>query len=174
MRPTGEPSSVVTDQADARHMLNDELRDIDDRLLAMVDAYEEKPSAIDNSVLNAANRDVDIEAAITEAYRIMKDRVYANESLLRGDNDVWEAFKEQQDEFISFYKAALKALETYTEVLKSYRLVQGDATQRPHHGDLELIRQDKHAQVEERNRCIEALTDFQGKFSAMLTILFSS
>jgi hypothetical protein len=172
MTPTGDPhSSVAADQLDDRHKLNSELRAIDDRLRAMVDAYQEKPSAIDGDVLHATSRDVGIEATITETYRMMKVRVYANDSFLQVDKDLRDAFKEQEHEFVGFYKAAIKALETYAEVLETYRLVRREAETR--RGDLERIRQDKHAQVEERDVCIEAISDFHGKFSAMLTVLLS-
>ena len=102
----------------------------------------------------------------------MKAGVYAKDSFPRIGRNLWEAFKEQEDEFVGFYKSAIKALEIYTEVLQTYSLVRGEAALQ--HGDLEGIRQDKHAQVEERNECIEAISDFHGKFSAMLTVLLHS
>ena len=175
METTDDPySTVAAGQADARHKLNDELLQISERLSVMVDAYEEKPSTIDIDILNATDCTVDIEAAITKVYRVMKTRVYAEDSPLRADEDVWEAFKEQQDEFIVFYKSALKALDIYKEVLQAYSLVQGKARRRPRHGHLERIRQDKHAHVAERAGCIEAVNDFHSKFSAMLTVLSSN
>ena len=139
----------------------------------MVEVYREKPSTLDSSVLDATYGDADVEATITEAYRVMKTRVYTKNSPLRADNDVWEAFNEQKDEFIGFYRSALRALETYKEVLAAYSLLKCESQLRPQHGGLERIRQDKHAQVEERDWCIEAVSDFHGKFSAMLTVLYA-
>ena len=101
----------------------------------------------------------------------MKTRVYAEDSPLRADHDVWAAFEEQKDEFIGFYKAALTALEIYREVLQTYSLVNTAAGPRPQRGDLKRIQRDKQVQVAERTGCIEAVGDFHGKFSGMLTIL---
>jgi len=56
-------------------------------------------------------------------------------------------------------------------VLRAYSLMKGDVGPRLQRGDLERIRQDEHAQVKERAGCIEAISDFQSKFSATLTIL---
>ena len=41
----------------------------------------------------------------------------------------------------------------------------------PQPGDLDRIRRDKHVHIEERDACIQALTHFQGKFSAMLAVM---
>jgi hypothetical protein len=137
----------------------------------MLEVYEENPSAIDSGLLSTVGRAVDVRAAVTDAYRIMKTQVYAEDSPLRADHDVWAAFEEQKDEFIGFYKSALTALEIYREVLQTYSLVNTAAEPRPQRGDLKRIQQDKQVQVAERTRCIEAVGDFHGKFSAMLTIL---
>lgn len=174
MVPTGDPGTgVVVDQVNARR-LNDELRELDERLRVMVETYQENPSAIDSYVLDITNRAVDVKATITEAYRIMKTRVYVDDSALRADNDVWEAFEDQKDEFIGFYRSALKALEIYRVVLQAYNHVQCEAGPQPQHGDIEHIGQDKRAQVEERDGCINAVSDFHSKFSAMITILYAS
>ena len=151
--------------------LDAKLRDIAGRLQAMVEACQERPSAIDYIVLDPADPTMDIETMICDVYRIMKTYVYAKDSPLRIDIDMWEAFKEQEDEFKEFYRSALKALETYREVLWAYRVVKSDVGFRPQRGDLQRIQQDKQAHVEERDSCIEAVADFQGKFSAMLTAL---
>jgi hypothetical protein len=175
MEPTGDPySTVAAGQADARRKLSEELLQISEWLSIVVDAYEEKPSTIDIDILNTTDCAVDIKGAITKVYRVMKTRVYTVDSPLRADEDVWEAFKEQQDEFIGFYKSALKALDIYKDVLQAYSLVRGKARRRPRHGHLERIRQDKHAHVAERAGCIEAVSDFYSKFSAMLTVLSSN
>jgi hypothetical protein len=164
---------VATGKADARRKLNDDLREIGERLRIMVDAYQEKPGIIDGDVLNDTDHASDIETTITEVYRIMKTYVYAEDNPLRVDDDLWEASREQKDEFIGFYTSALMALETYREVLRAYSLLKGEAGLRPQRGDLERIRQDEHARVKERARCIEAISHFQGKFSATLTVLCS-
>jgi hypothetical protein len=174
MTPTSDPGTgVAADQANSRQ-LNDLFHLIDARLGAMVEAYQEKPSIIDSSVLDATGDSMNVEATITEAYRIVKTHIYAKDSFLRPASDVWEAFNEQKDEFIGFYRSALRALEIYQEVLAAYSLLHCKAKPEPQHGDLAHIRQDKHAQVAERDRCIEAISDFHGKFSAMLSILYAA
>jgi len=155
------------------HSVRDELLRLDKRLKALVDTFEEKPNAIDSGVLNITNRAVDIEAAITEVYRTMKSRVFAEESPLRADNDLWNAFSEQRDEFILFYKSALNAVETHREVLQYYFRVKDEAGLRPRPGELEAIRQDQHAYLGQRDECIAAVSNFWRKFSAMLTDLRS-
>lgn len=171
----GNPGSgVAVDKTDARAKLHNWFDEIDERLRSMVDVYQEAPSAIDSDVLRSTNCVMEVEAAIIKIYRIMKSCVYTKDSLLREDDDLWEAFKEQQDEFIGFYKSALHALESYKHILPIYNVTKDKVTIWPQYGDLELIRQDKHTQIEERNGCIEAVSDFCGKFSAMLGILHSS
>jgi len=164
---------AIADYPDVRYKLNDELHELDARLQTMVDAYQEKPSVIDNAILDNTSYAVDVDRVITEVYQIMKTRIYAQDSPLRADTDVWEAFKEQKDEFIDFYKSALRALETYREVLQAYNLMNREASPLLQRGDLERIRQDKRTHVEERERCIKAISEFHGKFSAMLVILFT-
>src|SRR5215813_1298452 len=174
MASTANPGGgLAVSKAGACRKLNDDLREIDERLQAMIDTYHEKPSLIDGDVLNATDHVSDIEVTITEVYRIMKTRVYAENSPLRVDDDLWEASREQKDEFISFYKSALMALETYREVLRAYNFMKDEAGLKPERGDLERIRQDEHTQVNERAECIGAITDFQGKFSATITVLCS-
>lgn len=156
--------------ADVALQLNEELRKAEARLRVMVRAYEEKPSAIDDAALVPIDRTTSVEAAVTGTFRLLQERVYAEDSLISADPDVWEAFCDQRDEFVSFYRSALTALETYREVLNAYRATRRrSAPFRP--GDLERIRRDKHVHVEERDACLEAFSDFQGKFSAMLTVL---
>lgn len=172
MTPKGDLSNGLdADQVDIRLYLKEELCGIDKRLHAMVEAYEEKPSSIDDGVLNGTDEAVSVEAIITRIYRLMKTGVYSEDSPLRADNDIWEAFNEQKDEFIDFYKCALRALEAYKEVLHIYSLINDEAKRRPQHGYLERIRRDKLVHVEEREKCIDAVSHFHGKFSAMLTIL---
>jgi hypothetical protein len=168
---TDPGSGVATDLAVARDKLKTELRELDDRLGAIVDVYEEKPKAIDAGGPGAASSAADVEAMITVVYRVMKTRVYAEDSPLRADIDMWVAFREQKDEFIDFYKSALRALETYQEVLRVHGLMKTDAGPRPGRGGLERVRRDKRIQVAERDGCIEAVSDFHAKFSAMLTVL---
>lgn len=164
---------AAVNMAGDRRKLNDDLRELSERLEVMVDAYQEKPSVIDDDALCITDHASDIETTIIEVYRTMKAHVYAEDSLLRADDDLWEAFREQRDEFIAFYNSALVALETYREVLRAYSLLKGEAGPRPQRGDLERVRQDEHARAMERAQCIEAISDFQGKFSAILTVMFS-
>jgi hypothetical protein len=173
MAPTAKAVGVVAAkrEADARRKLNDDLRGIGERLRFMVDTYIQKPSVIDDDLLNTTERAPDIEATITEVYRIMKTHVYGADSPLRADDDLWESFREQRDEFIYFYKSALMAIETYREVVRAYSLLKGEIGPRPRHGDLERIRQDEHAHVKERAECVEAISDFQDKFSATITVM---
>lgn len=153
---------------DPRHSLKEEFREIDERLRAMIDGYDEKPSLIDSGVLSAARNTVNVEAAISEAYRLMNARVYADNSPLRADGVVWRAFGEQRDEFITFYKSALRALEAFKNVLLAYNDLKNKPLRR---GELERARRDEHVLGGEREACIEAVTNFCRKFSAMLTIL---
>jgi hypothetical protein len=155
----------------ARPKLNCDLRELGERLKVMVDAYQEKPSVIDDEVLSVTDRPSDIETTMIEVYRTMKAHVYAEDSPLRVDDDLWEGFREQKDEFIGFYESALVALETYREVLRAYSLLKGKDGPRAQHGDLERIRRDEHAHARERAQCIETISQFQGKFSATLTLL---
>ena len=169
MAPTGHSNDRIGEvQKDARHMLNYDLREIDERLRVLVEACQEMPSAIDNYILDSA---MNFETTIVDAYRIMKASVYAEDSPLRASSDVWEAFIEQKDEFLAFYVSALKALEVYKEVLLAYNRFRGMSKSSPEKGDLERIRQDKRTHVDERQECISAVSDFQGKFSAMLVAL---
>jgi hypothetical protein len=163
--------SAAADQQAERGKLENDLHALDERLRRMLDVYEENPSAIDSGLFNHAGRLVDVQATITDVYRIMKTRVYAENSPLRADHDVWPAFLEQKEEFIGFYKSALAALEVYREVLWTYGFGKTAAESGPQHGDLRRIQQDKQVQVAERADCIEAVSDFHGKFSAMLLVL---
>ena len=156
--------------ADTSHEVREELRKADERLRAIVRTYEEKPSAIDSVILGITERTTSVETVVTGTFRLLQARVYAKDSPMRSDRDVWEAFREQKDEFIGFYKSALTALEAYGEVLQAYCAVKRKSVP-PQPGDLERIRQDKHVHLEERAACIEAISDFQAKFSAMLAVL---
>jgi len=150
-----------------------ELLGLGQQLEALIDRYEEKPSVIDVGFLDTAGRAGDVEAMITEIYRVMRNRVFADESPLRVDADLWRAFREQQDEFLEFYKYALNAVEVHKEMLRHYRLVKDEARLRPRHGDLEGVRQDSRAYMAERDECITAVSNFSAKFSAMLVVLRS-
>jgi hypothetical protein len=156
---------------DARRELNSDLGAIGQRLQTMIATYEEKPSALDGDILEIKNHESGITAAIAETYKIMNNRVYSEVSPLRADDDLWEASKDQKGEFIHFYRSALMALETYQKVLKAYRMLDGEHGPRLHRGGLERMQQDAHTQVKERTRCIEAISDFEAKFAAMLSVL---
>ena len=151
--------------------LKDELLKLDERLRELVDAFEEEPSAIDSGVLGNNSCSGEVETAIMGVYRLVKGRVFSEESPLRVDDEVWEAFKEQQDEFMEFYRCASRAVEIHKEILQYYGLVKDVARLRPRHGDLKRIRRDKCAYMTERDECIAAVSNFFDKFSAMLTAL---
>jgi hypothetical protein len=155
--------------ADTNQQIGAELRKADERLRAMIRRYQESPRILDGVILAADDRDTSVEAAVIRTFRLLQARVYPEDSPLRADHDVWEAFREQRDEFADFYRSALTALESYREVLEAYRAVK--RTPAPlQRGDLERIQRDKHVHVKERDACLAALRDFQGKFSAMLAV----
>ena len=154
---------------DADRKVREELWEADERLRALVRAFEDKPSTID-AAMNTADRAVSAEAAVIGTFRLLRTRVYTEDSPLRSDVDIWEAFCAQQEEFARFYRSALTALEAYREVLHAYDTIKRRSAP-PQPGDLDRIRRDKHVHIEERDACIQALTYFQAKFSAMLAVL---
>lgn len=164
VREVGRVAAVASQEA------REELRTADERLRAMVRDYQEKPRTLDSAIFATFDRATSIEAAITGTFQLLQTRLYAEGSLMRADRDIWDAFREQWDEFADFYRSALTALEAYREVLEAYREVKCKSVL-PHRGDLELIRRDKHVHIEERDACLAALREFQGKFSAMLMVL---
>ena len=147
------------------------LRDLDERLGAMVQVYEERPTAFDSAIGYPGGNGMHPEEAVTEVYRLMRNGVFAADSPLRANRSLWDAVREQRDEFLHVYKSARRALEIYAEVLRVYRLLQPAPDALPAPGGVERVRQDKSAQVCERDRCIEAICDLHGKFSALLTVL---
>ena len=161
---------AATEQTAGRKLAG-ELHRLDERLRAMLDVYEEEPSAIDAGFLSDTDRAMDVGTAIGDTYRIMKTRVYAEDSPLRADRNAWAAFEEQKGEFIEFYKSAVSAVEIYREVMRAFRRTKMTAEPLSRRGDLKSVQEDKHVQVAERAVCIEAISDFQGKVSAMLTSL---
>ena len=98
--------------------VKDELLRLDERLKLLMSQFEETPSAIDNGLLTPSRSAPGIETVITQVYRTMNDRVYSEQSPVRVDDDLWEAFHQQRDEFIGFYKSALNAVEMHKEVLR--------------------------------------------------------
>jgi hypothetical protein len=147
------------------------LRSFDRQLRIMVETYEEIPRAIDEALGDAADNVVNPEKVVIELHRLMRTSVFAEYSPLRANPNLWDAFVQQQDEFISFYKSAYSALEIYAEVLQAYSLRRLTEEKPSKHGGLEKICQDKSVQVRERNSCIEAIGYLYGKFSAMLMVL---
>jgi hypothetical protein len=168
MTSAPDPSGDVV--PDARHALKEEFREIDERLRAMVEMYNEEPSMIDSGATSDAPPRVNVESAIKEAYKFMNARIYAADSPLQkeGEIEIWRAFGGQRDEFIGFYRSALMALENFKDLLSGYNELKA----RPlNHGDLKARADDGHAFRNERLACIDAVTDFYGIFSAMLTAL---
>jgi hypothetical protein len=131
----------------------------------MLDTYEGKPSLFDKAVLETSNRAISVEEAVTEIYQTMKSRVYTEDSPFK-DTEVWEPFRRDKKEFIDFYQSALNSLEVYREILQDYNLLS-----RPQLGEIERKGHDKHAHINERMACIQAVQNFHGKFHALLDIL---
>ena len=73
----------------------------------MLNVYEENPTAIDSGLLSTTGRAVDVRAADFGAYRTMKTRVYAEDSPLRADHDVWAAIRRAEGRIHGFYKSTL-------------------------------------------------------------------
>lgn len=165
-RPGDGPGVRVGTGQDVREAL----RKADERLRAMGRAFEEEPSAIDGAALNYTCRVMSLEEAVTGTFRLLNDRVFAEDSPIRSDGDAWEAFRDQREEFIGFYRSALNAVEAYREVLLAYCAVKR-RYRPPQPGDLQRIRWDKRVQLEERDACLQAFTGFQQKFSAMMVVL---
>jgi hypothetical protein len=165
-RPVDGPDVRVGTVPDIREAL----READERLRAMVRVFEEEPSAIDGATLNYTGRVMSLEEAVTGTLRLLNDRVFADDSSIRSDGDTWEAFRNQREEFIGFYRSALAAAEAYREVLLAYTAVKRRYGP-PQPGDLQWIRWDKRVQLEERDACLQAFTSFQQKFSAMMVVL---
>lgn len=159
---TSEPCLRVTGQ----------LQEAEERLQVLARMCEERPSAMDRAALSDAEMAINAETAVSETFRLLNAKVYAECSPLRFDHDIWEAFREQRDEFVDFYRSALIALEIYREVLQAYFVLKRNPASL-HPGELRLIREDKRIHIEERDACIRAFSDFQGKFSAMLVVLRS-
>jgi hypothetical protein len=162
---------ATVDQKSFREKLNEELREIDERLQSMLEMYQEKPSVIDRDVLEADNRARNVEVTVTDVYHIMRTRVYSDDCPLKAEIEIWEAFNEQKDEFLYFYRSALKAIESYKEVMRVNSLINSGGRRRSQRGDLERVRQDEHSRIAERFKCIDAVDEFRSKFSAMLTVL---
>ena len=134
----------------------------------MVNVYDEEPGTIDSGVLSPSSDMVDVEAAIKEAYTMMKSRVHAEDSpLLLADCEVWEALRQQWDEFAGFYRSARGAVTIFKKVLEA----SSRFTDEVPCGDLEKVSRDEHALEKERYACIDAVTNFYGKFSAILNEL---
>jgi hypothetical protein len=167
MMSAPDPLKRVTG-ADTPKSLKDGFLEIYDRLRIMVDEYEEEPETIDSGVLKPANVTVDVAATIKTVYQLMKTRVHAEDSPLRANADVWEALQEQWDEFISRYRSARSALIAFNKVLEANNSIQSVPLPR---GDLEKISRDEHALGKERDACIDAVTNFYGKFAAMFNEL---
>ena len=170
MVPTDRIDGIGGSDFDTRHQLQSELCRLAAQLQTTVEAYEECPEELDEYLVQATSCPVGVDTTIREIYRLVKRCMYADNGWLRSDGDAWEALNNQKDDFSSFYRAALRSLEVYKEVLQAYRLINCSRS-RPRRGDLHHIRQDKHAHVQERDLCIEAISDFHGKFVGMLTIL---
>lgn len=137
----------------------------------MVDAYEARPRSLDDVIAAGTEAAGHAEIVLMNVYELMKRRVFAEETPLQANPEVWAAFQEQRPEFISFFETARAALETYSEILRMYQHVSSQAEYGARPGELDGVRQDKHVQIDERRRCITAVREFSAKFSAMLAVL---
>lgn len=154
--------------ADARHNLRQEFCEIDERLHAMVDEYDEEPDAIDNGV-NTDDVSADVEMAIIEAYKMMRTRVFAEDSPLRTDDAAkWNAFQIQKHQLATSYRSARQALKEFREGLQAHNLLRKKPLS---HGSLDRFLRDGRVLGVERGKCIDAVTNFYGVFSGMLTLL---
>jgi hypothetical protein len=162
--PTGWPTVGTDRQARA------ELWAAREHLQTRISTYREQPHAIDDAVLAADDGSLSVEVVIVGAYRLLGDLVYTSGSPLGANQELREAFRQQEEELVDFYWSALTAVEAYREVLVAYRALKYGCTP-AQRGGLERIRRDKRVQLEERVACLAALTDFHNKFSAMLAVL---
>lgn len=154
--------------ADARHNLREDFHEIYERLHAMVDEYDDEPDSIDNGILTD-DVTVNVEAAIIDAYKMMKTRVFAEDSPLRADDVAkWNAFQNQKNELATSYRSARQALKEFREGLQAHDLLR----QRPlSHGSLDRFLRDGRVLGVERSKCIDTVARFYGVFSGMLTVL---
>jgi hypothetical protein len=154
--------------ADARHNLREEFHEIYERLYAMVDEYDDDPDSIDNGILTD-DVTVNVEVAIIEAYKMIKTRVFAEDSPLRTDDAaMWTAFQSQKDELATSYRSARQALKEFREGLQAHGLLRKKPLS---HGSLDRFLRDGHVLGVERSKCIDAVAKFYGVFSGMLTLL---
>jgi hypothetical protein len=158
---------VSADEVYAYQELSNELHGLDEHLRAMVDVYEETPRLLDDGQFDVAAAEI----AVSMISRTMRSRVYTDNSPLRANQDVWDAFKEHKREFIFFHRSVIIELETYNRVLTAYRRICDDFALLPRSGHLENFRRDTQTLAEAREACVEAISNFHGKFSAMLAIL---
>lgn len=173
MLTTAHPGLVAAaaNQRDGYEEMARQLRTVAMMLNAMVENYEASPQSLDGVISVAGGEVGHVETVIMRAYELMKHQVLGEESPLRANPEVWASFQEQQPEFISFFGSARIALEMYSEILRMYQQVSRQAAYGARPGELDGVRQDKHVQVEERWRCITAVREFSGKFTAMLAVL---
>lgn len=152
------PSSSSEAQPDELNELMDELR--------MRDLYE-----VDlTDTHHAADMVIDIKDRIIHIYQIVKTRVFAEDRPLR-ENEI--AAQELREVFTDYFREALRALETYAEMLRAYNTVR-DFSQEPQSGNLEKMRQDLHALSRQRDECGELIDLFRRQLSGLLTILQAS
>lgn len=144
----------------------DDLRKISERLRVMVEEYDEEPSEIDGGVSDEVSDEADVISVVKEAYKLMKGRINDPGSPLRERRGVWAAFNEQQDEFRMFYRTAIRELEILREWLPSYIDLKDQLLSR---GEPRKLLENERVLREQRDNCIDAVTNFYGKFSGMLT-----
>jgi hypothetical protein len=166
-----EPVAQAPGHQDGYAETAEQLRALAAGLSEMAETYEASPRSLDDVIAAGEGAAGHAEAVIMDVYELMKRRVFAEQTPLQANPEVWEAFQEQRPEFISFFETVRAALETYSEILRMYQHVSGQADYGVRPGELDGFRQDKHVQVEERRNCINAVREFSAKFSAMLAVL---
>jgi hypothetical protein len=163
-------SPPAGDPGDARQKLKQDLARLENRLLTMITKYRAKSSAIDSN-LDANDKTMDVEVTVADIYELMDSRVYSADNPLQLNETLREAIEDQRDDFDELHTSAETAIEAYKVILRSYNILKGSSLPRPERGDIPEIKDDVHTLIDDRIACIKAITDFHGKYFAMLKIL---
>lgn len=155
-------SRVGKGQVDSLHKLEDELGKLDEQLEAMVEAFMMQPNVVDSSIDH-------VTRIIGEVYRSMRSGLFADDSLLRQDNETWEAVQGQQEEVFALYQSALEALDILREIVEGSR-----SYSRREQDNLQQIQRNAQVFAEQRWKAIEAVRYFHLKFSVILDELPAS
>jgi hypothetical protein len=108
----------------------------------------------------------DIKDRITHIYRIIKTRVFTEDSRRGVD-------KALEHHFTDLSREALMALTTYGEMLEEYDAAR-NLQQEPRSGNLEKLRQDLSALAKQGGECAVLVSGFRHMLSGLLDTLPSS